>query len=116
MTVDADSRARTHLANERTFLAWFRTGITFVALGLAAAQFLSRDVSPGVPLVRGLSTVMIGTGAFLVLVGLYRYREGRRRIEAEVFHPAWLSIVIAVVAALVMAALGVAFVWLLHSA
>ena len=116
MTVDADSRARTHLANERTFLAWFRTGITLVALGLAAAQFLGRDVSPGLPLVRWLSTAMIGTGAFVVLVGLYRYREGRRRIEEEVFRPAWLSILIAAVAALVMAALGVVFVWLLQPA
>ncbi len=116
MTVDPDSRARTHLANERTFLAWFRTGITFVALGLAAAQFLARDVTPGVPLVRAISTVMIGSGAVLVVVGLFRYREGRHRIEDEVFHPASASIVIAAAAALVMAVLGVAFVWLLHPA
>ena len=29
---DEESRTRTHLANERTFLAWFRTGITLIAL------------------------------------------------------------------------------------
>ena len=28
---------RFSLANERTFLAWFRTGITLLALGIAAA-------------------------------------------------------------------------------
>ena len=28
---DLDATVRTHLANERTFLAWLRTGITFVA-------------------------------------------------------------------------------------
>ena len=81
MSADPDSRARTHLANERTFLAWFRTGITLVALGLAAAQFLARDVSPGFPLVRGLSTIVILTGAVIVVVGSVRYREGRRRID-----------------------------------
>mgnify|MGYP001178986193 FL=1 len=29
------STARDHLANERTFLAWARTGLTFVGLGVA---------------------------------------------------------------------------------
>ena len=29
------SAARDHLANERTFLAWARTGMTFVGLGVA---------------------------------------------------------------------------------
>jgi putative membrane protein len=31
---------RFSLANERTFLAWIRTGLAFVAGGLACAQFL----------------------------------------------------------------------------
>jgi putative membrane protein len=114
VTVDQDSRARTHLANERTFLAWFRTGITLVALGLAAAQFLARDVAPGVPLVRGLSTIVIATGAGIVVLGMARYRTGRRRIDAEAFEPAGRSITIVAAAALVVAALGIVFVWLLH--
>lgn len=33
---------RFSLANERTFLAWLRTGLALVAGGLAAAQFLPR--------------------------------------------------------------------------
>ncbi len=45
--VDSDGRAGTHLANERTYLAWFRTGLTTIALGLAAAQLLTRNVLPG---------------------------------------------------------------------
>jgi putative membrane protein len=114
MAADADSRARTHLANERTFLAWFRTGITLVALGLAAAQFLARDVTPGVPLVRGLSTIVIATGAGIVIVGMARYQAGRRRIDAEAFRPAGRSVTILTTAALVVAVLGIAFVWLLH--
>ena len=59
VTVDHDSRARTHLANERTFLAWFRTGITLVALGLAAAQFLGSDTPGGPPLIHILATLVI---------------------------------------------------------
>lgn len=30
---------RDHLANERTFLAWLRTGITIIALGFVVAKF-----------------------------------------------------------------------------
>ena len=41
------STARDHLANERTFLAWARTGLTFVALGVAIDS-LSRMKSESV--------------------------------------------------------------------
>jgi len=116
VSVDPDSRARTHLANERTFLAWFRTGITLVALGLAAAQFLGSDVPDGPQLVHVLATVVIVTGGFVVSVGMTRYREGRRRIDAEVFSPAWRSVTVMTGAALAVTALAIAFVWLLRPA
>jgi putative membrane protein len=114
MTVDLDSRARTHLANERTFLAWLRTGITLIALGLAAAQFLDPDVFAGLPLVAMLSTLVIAMGAFTVGVGLYRYRVGARRIEAEAFRPANSSLVVASALAFGIAIIAIGFVWAMH--
>ena len=111
--VDPDSRARTHLANERTFLAWFRTGITLVAFGLAAAQFLGPT---GEGVVRLLATLVIGTGAVTVLVGLVRYRAGRERIDAGRFLPASRSIAIAAGLALLAAAVAIGFVWLIRPA
>ena len=114
MTVDADSRARTHLANERTFLAWFRTGITLVALGLAGAQLLGGESGQERFVVLVLATLVIVTGAFLVLVGLVRYRDGRHRIDAAAFRPAWSSITVAAVLAVVASVVAVAFVWLLQ--
>lgn len=114
MATDADSRARTHLANERTFLAWLRTGITLIALGLAAAQFLARDVLPEIPVVRTLATLMILMGAFTILTGLLRYRRGAVRIEAEAFRPAGRSLVIATALALAVSVLAIGFVWILH--
>jgi hypothetical protein len=43
LTIEPDvlntgSTARDHLANERTFLAWARTGVGFVALGVGLSQ------------------------------------------------------------------------------
>jgi putative membrane protein len=35
----ADSRFRDHAANERTLLAWIRTGIALMAFGFAIARF-----------------------------------------------------------------------------
>jgi putative membrane protein len=110
-SADPDSRARTHLANERTFLAWFRTGLTLIAFGLIGGQFLSREVAGG--LVRLLSTIAVGTGVFLVLVGAQRYASGRALIDAASFRPAALSILVATGAAVIAGALAILFLWLL---
>jgi putative membrane protein len=116
METDPDSRARTHLANERTYLAWLRTGITLIALGLAAAQFLDPGVMPGVPVVGLLSTGVIVLGAFTVGVGLYRYRAGALRIDAQEFRPAGTSVLVAALVAVVLALAAIWFVWLMHPA
>lgn len=89
---DPDSRARTHLANERTFLAWFRTGITLIALGLAAAQFLTPNLIPGVPIVHLLSIVMVAAGILMLLIGRRRYLVSRDRIDQGRFVPAASSV------------------------
>ena len=40
------SRARDHLANERTFLAWLRTAATVMVLGLGVARCTRGDSLP----------------------------------------------------------------------
>ena len=112
MAADPDSRARTHLANERTFLAWFRTGIGLIALGLAAAQFLDPT---GEGVVRGLATLVIATGGVLVIVGLWRYRRGRQEIDASSFVPAGASVAVAAGLAVLAALVAIGFVWLLRT-
>jgi ABC-type Fe3+ transport system permease subunit len=61
-----------------------------------------------------LATLAIWTGGFVVAVGLTRYREGRRRIDAEEFSPAWRSITVAAGAAFAITAVAICFVWLLR--
>ena len=67
-------KIRTHLANERTYLAWARTGFTAIALGLGAAQLLDSHVLLGVELDKALATCLILFGSIIVLVGRWRYR------------------------------------------
>ena len=50
----------------------------------------------------------------MVGVGVWRYRDGRERIEKLDFRPANRSIIVTSVAALVVGVIAVAFVWLLH--
>jgi putative membrane protein len=101
---DADSRARTHLANERTFLAWLRTGLSLLAVGMAAARFLPLDLVPGVPYVTLFSILLVLSGTAMVIFGANRYIAANREIEAGALAPAIAPIV---VIALVVAVLGI---------
>jgi putative membrane protein len=83
-----DNRARTHLANERTFLAWLRTGLSLVAVGLAAARFLPQALIPGFPYVTIFAVVLVVCGTGLVIYGANRYVAATKSIEAGVYAPA----------------------------
>jgi uncharacterized membrane protein YidH (DUF202 family) len=98
----SSNRARDHLANERTFLAWVRTGVAVVVFGFAIGRFaiairqlvqLQGNASQGnVSRTAGLS-VWIGTmaifgGVVLTIAGLLRYRHTRAQLESGRFEPA----------------------------
>lgn len=78
---DPDNRTRTHLANERTFLAWLRTGLSMIALGIGAAQFLERDLVPGFPIVLILSAFLVLCGIALAVLGGIHHVHNRNRID-----------------------------------
>ncbi|KEO60600.1 YidH family protein [Thioclava indica] len=66
-----------HAANERTFLAWLRTAIAIVGVGLTAAKLTGTSV----PLWSDLA--MIGTGGVVVVLAFIRMHLLRRRIDAD---------------------------------
>ena len=91
------NRARDHLANERTFLAWVRTGAAIVVFGFAIGRFsiALRQLTAleGHPIHRGGLSVWMGAtsivlGVLLVVAGLFRYRQTRDRLEEGQFEPA----------------------------
>jgi len=90
-------RARDHLANERTFLAWVRTGAAIVVFGFAIGRFsiaMRQLAAFGGHPVRtlGLSVWMgagsIVAGVLLVVAGLVRYRKTRAQLDSATFEPA----------------------------
>lgn len=55
-----DPDPRFSLANERTFLAWIRTALGLIALGVAVATFVSTQETKGVSLLLAAALVFLG--------------------------------------------------------
>jgi putative membrane protein len=56
----SDPDPRFSLANERTFLAWIRTALGLIALGVAVATFVSTQETKGVSLLLAAALVLLG--------------------------------------------------------
>ncbi len=66
---------RTVLANERTFLAWFRTAISMIAGGLAVVKFSNETLF----LLGGIFLIVVG--GVIGFIGIVRYIRIRQRLE-----------------------------------
>lgn len=102
------TKAREHLANERTLLAWVRTAIALMGLGFVVARFglFLREISATGGVTVGPESAYSGPiGILLVLAGIVamvvstvRFFQARRQIEAGAFVPeAYPEIVVVVV-------------------
>jgi putative membrane protein len=104
-----------HLANERTYLAWVRTGLVVITLGFAVARFglaltTIVDVLPGM---RYSSVVGIGLvllGGVIELFAFQRFRKTQKSISSDTYKPtssaeAILSVVVFLLAILILARL-----------
>lgn len=111
------STARDHLASERTFLAWIRTGLGFLALGIAIERFSQLDLRelliPLRPppqegkdpkagpdpadvereLEKEQSQVLVGTlmalGSGSIVYGTSRYFSNLKLLERGLFKPSY---------------------------
>lgn len=96
MTEDSN-RARDHLANERTFLAWVRTSVAIVVFGFAIGRFaialrqltaLQGHPSKTTGFSVWMGTISIVAGVVMVVAGLARYRKTRAQLDEGKFQPA----------------------------
>jgi putative membrane protein len=97
---------RFSLANERTFLAWLRTGLALIGGGFAVDQFL-----PGLDRAwrLGLALALLAAGAFCAIRAVSHWvrceRAMRKGEDLPVSRfPALLGLVVAVVAAAMVVA------------
>ncbi|TVY44080.1 hypothetical protein LSUB1_G000806 [Lachnellula subtilissima] len=86
------SVARDHLANERTFLSWTRTGLGFVALGVALAKLNALEaLAPALKHDHGdlklQSAALVGSGTGCLSYGTMRYFSSLRLLKKGLFRP-----------------------------
>lgn len=77
---------RFSLANERTFLAWLRTGLALIAGGLAAAQFLPR--LPLAHLREAIAVALLLLGATVAVRAVDHWARTERAIRLNEELPA----------------------------
>ena len=103
-----------HLANERTFLAWIRTGISVMAFGFVVERFglLLRELglrSAGagtsnntISYSRLLGIGITVLGIVLLVIALLNFIRIQRSIDEERYHPGIIfAIVLTVIAAII---------------
>jgi putative membrane protein len=98
---------RFSLANERTFLAWLRTGLALVAGGLAAAQFLPPLRLAHLREALAIALLLLGAAVSIRAVDHWARTERAMRLNEELpasRFPAVLALVVAVGALLLVAA------------
>ena len=95
--VENSNRARDHLANERTFLAWVRTSVAIVVFGFAIGRFaiamrqltaFQGHESRATGFSVWMGTISIVAGLVMVVAGFVRYRKTRAQLDAGKFEPA----------------------------
>ena len=74
-----DPDPRFSLANERTFLAWIRTALGLIALGVAVATFVSTKETKGVSLL--LAAVLVLLGGVLAAGSWWRWLSVERAMR-----------------------------------
>ncbi|NPA94174.1 MAG: DUF202 domain-containing protein [Thermodesulfobacteria bacterium] len=88
---------RTHLANERTFLAWIRTSVSIMGFGFVVEKFslflwldkrLDKDISStSLEISNLLGVIFIGLGAIMGFLAMLRFVKVEKEIETNTFRP-----------------------------
>ena len=101
-----DPDPRFTLANERTFLAWTRTSLSFIAAGLAVTQLLPDFATETQRRLLGLPLIFLG--AIIAVTSYLRWRASERAMRLDQpLPPSRLPHVITVVIGLVGVYAGV---------
>ncbi len=113
------SKVTDHMANERTYLAWVRTGITVIALGFVVAKFgiIIKELVPGAPatsyhLSSAIGIVLVIAGGFMQIMALRSFLRNRRSIEAGNFEPSSAGEILVGIVTLLIAVLLIAYMLL----
>ncbi len=97
-SAQTDPHIRDHLANERTFLAYLRTSLSLLSIGISINRFslylLEKNT---IPTGGGVRTTLVGAeqlgigmvviGLVLLVYGIVRFSQMNGEIEAQTYRP-----------------------------
>ena len=106
-----DSTARDHLANERTFLAWVRTALGLVGLGVLLER-LGAGTDQAIAMVAGIG--FISFGGLSLIYAVSRYLWVARNLERGMFPVAIRGPIIIAFGALLVVGGAMVYVLVLH--
>lgn len=106
-----DSTARDHLANERTFLAWVRTALGLVGLGVLLER-LGAGSDQLIAMAAGIG--FISFGGLTLIYAVSRYLWVARNLERGLFPVAIRGPIVIAFGALLVAGGAMVYVLLLH--
>jgi len=103
MEINTDKKVSDHLANERTYLAWIRTGIGIMAFGFVVVKFslfvkqLSLLLNKTYVIQeKGYSSaigiILVAVGAVTTLLAYGRYKKSERQIDSNTYQNSSLLI------------------------
>lgn len=101
------SAARDQLANERTFLAWVRTGLGLVGVGVVLAKWVEEGARAQLG---GIAFVV--WGAALLGYALVRYRAVTAMLERGKYRPARTGPIFVTIAGLIAASVAAVIVFI----
>jgi len=82
-----DATRRTRLANERTYLAWWRTGLTAIAVSIGIGRLVPESVHTSRWPYELVGAGFGVLGVALVAIGYARTRDVERALDAGTFAP-----------------------------
>lgn len=104
------TEAREHLANERTLLAWVRTGVSLISFGLVVERIGAQIGSAGASGLFGIGLAVLG--CISLVMGTVQFLRSRRGIATNSFVPAAAAYLVVVAGSLALAGVFIVYVLL----
>lgn len=103
----SDVEVREHLANERTLLAWVRTGVGLISVGFVverAGAFAAGSSGDPAAASTAFGLALVALGSLTLIVGSVEFFRNRRMITEGVFDSTATPYMVVVAGSLLLAA------------